>query len=684
MNAFKAGDEGEPRFGGLVGKAENAFIDANDVTITVTNHFTGGGLVGDLGNGVLRMTGVTDLSGAKSAEPTSNGHLYGQIVGNRDSALVFAEPGTEADWVLKRSAAVEADDIGAWGEVIRFDATVSDTVVETDDETGEETSYEVSYEQFGDETVLTVYEENHEVLIADSPDSIRTTADFAATALNIQISGGSIVTTGSEVEDITLEDDINLSGTGFTGFTRDNSPSVDLSDAHCIFDGSFHASGYTVTLAIGEPYGNRGESDLSEAETRTNGDGRIYNHRYNGLFGILQGSDDTSFGSEDDGPITINGQCSVSPKANSVYIGAVAAVAKEKVNIYQVVVNTTFDFGGSKNIYLGGLVGEIHDPTAIEDECEVEISNCSFSGEISGSNVSSETCIGGIAGKIYHTENEEQYWAIRQVSVSGTVENSAARTEQMIGGLIAKIEGYSAASSFQSRTLELSNVTTTDLEIKGGAASSMGGLLGYRWLNTDVVLGVVEEDTSVTIDSGSKVTASGAVKDMAGLVYNATGKWTVNKLNIDDIEVAANAPRSFGMIVNKGWYCDSGKNYKTDGSSSAIYLLLSATDCYTISSATLSTLSSASVFDELVAYSAYYRDDGNNRYGVDADGDEYILKNGNGVVSIHIATVSEDDDETLELGLVMDGGDNASNSYQAQTSLGAKPNPWTRYYMILM
>ncbi|WP_024857141.1 hypothetical protein [Ruminococcus albus] len=660
-------------FGGLVGFAKKSFVDANDVTIKVNGTFYGGGLIGDLGNGSLKMTGTTDLSNAKSVAPTSDAYKYGQIVGNRDNAIVFSETG----WVLKRSEAVEADDIGAWGEVIRFDSK------DTDQETDEDITYDLTYEQFDSYTVLTINETTHTISIADSPDTISTTADFAATALSLQISSGSIVTSGAGVDNITLEDDISLSGTGLTGFTRDNNAgsSLDLYDTHCVFDGSFSASGYTVTLAIGEPYGYRGESNLKDAETRTSGDGRIYNHRFNGLFGILKGTDDTSFGSVDDDAITIDGTCSVSPKANSIYVGAVAAVAKEKVNVYKTDVSTTFDFGGSENVYLGGLIGEINDPTAIEDEgtSEVEITDCIFSGSISGENNSDGTCLGGIAGKIYHTENEEQYWAIREISVSGTVENKATKTEQMVGGLIAVIAGYSATSNYNSRTLELSNVTTTNLEIKGGAATSMGGLLGYRWQNTDVVLGVVDEDTNVTIGSGSKVTASGTVKDMAGLVYNATGKWTVNDLDITAINIAANSPRSFGMIVNKGWYCDSGKNYKSDGSSSAIYLMLTSTECYEISSATISSLSSAAVFDELVAYSAYYRDEGNTRNATDDDGDEYILKNGNGIVSIHIAAEPEEEGDVPTLGLVMEEG-SESNSYKAQTSLGAKPNPWTRYY----
>ena len=693
VNAYKAGDEAAPRFGGLVGKAENAFVDADDVTITVNNYYTGGGLVGDLGNGVLRLTGTTDLSGAKSIASTSNGHLYGQIVGNRDSALVFAE----IEWVFKRSDAVAADDIGAWGEVLRFDTKDTATEAETDEETGDETAYDITYEQFSSSTVLTVNETAHTITIADSVSSVSSVADFANTALNIQISNGDIITAGATLSsDITLGSNIDLSGTGLTGFTRDNSGSSnDMTESHCVFSRNFDAAGYTVTLAIGEPYGYRGEDDestedvreddLSTAEERTEGDGRIYNHRYNGLFGVINGSqigDDEATANS-----TIAGTICVSPKANDIYVGAVAAVVKKSAKIYCLDVETKFDYAGTKNIYLGRLVGEVNEP----DENTVstkalDIFNCVLSGDISGSNASDSTCIGGAIGKIYHHVNKIQNWYFESIQLSGKIENKAEKTDQIIGGLVAMISGYSATSSYNPRTLTLDDIITTNLEISGGKSTSMGGLLGYQWLNTDVVVGATGKNytlsmagsdstgapyvTRLKIDSGSKITTSGAVKDMAGLVYNATGKWTVNDLDITAINVAASSPRSFGMIVNKGWYCDSGKNYKTDGSSSAIYLLLPTTTCYSISSSTLTSLNNASVFDELVAYSAYYTDSGDTRSGVDDSGDEYILKNGAGVVSI----------KTTETNGLNMNGITASKSYQAQTAQGAKPNPWTRYY----
>ncbi len=650
FNSFtvdKSYNAGNLTYGGLIGTAEKSFVDAYNVTIKTDGTFNGGGLVGNLGNGVLRMTGTTDLSSAKSASATKDVHLYGQIVGYRDNGLVFAESG----WILKRSEAVQADDIGAWGEVLRFN--------------GKATSGTSTNEQFGGNTVITVNESAHTVTIGAPVAAMSTVADFAKNALNMQLNSGSIITIGGSVSNsLSLGAAIDLRGTGLTGLTRDNYSNGDTADKYK-YSGNFNSAGNKLTLAIGEPYGNRGETNLSSVtvdSNRTNGDGRIYNHKYNGLFGILNGSTvgDINAASKS----VIDGKISVSPFANSVYVGSVAAIAKTSIKVSNVDIQTEFYYGGDQNVYLGRLVGEVSETTENTDSTKaVDIQKCDLKGKVSGNNASDGTAIGGVLGKIYHTTNAKQNWYLKTISTTGTIENTAARTEQIMGGLIAKIHGYSTSSDFKKRELTLDGVTTSSLEIKAASATSMGGLLGYEWLNTNATL------TSVSVNTGSKVTATGAVSDMAGLVYCATGKWTVTDLDINDITIAASSPRSFGMIVNKGWYSESS-NYKTDESSSAIYMLLPSTTCYTITSATQTLLSSASVYDELVAYSAYYSDDGSTRSGTDASGDEYILKNGAGVISIKTSETN---------GLNMNGT-TLSNSYQAKTSLGAKPNPWSRYY----
>lgn len=654
-------------FGGLVGKAANAFIDANNITIKVNGTFSGGGVVGDLGNGVLRLTGTTDLSNAKSSAPVapindSEISKYGQIVGYRGSALIFAEE----DWILKRSEATAVDDIGGWGEVLRFSSTSTDTQQVYDEETEEYSEHTITTEYYANNSVFEVDETTHKVTVGSVTNSIGSVAAFAKIALNIQLDNNEMVSgVDNTIGNLTLSSNIDLRGTGLMGFTRDHNTDNNFSESHCAFTKTFDGNNKTITLAIGEAYGFRGTDDLSTASDRTDGDGRIYNHRYNGLFGVMKPTQVRK--------LILDGSCSVSPRMNSVYVGAVTAVANDKVTLLNVQVRTAFDYSGSEkiNLYLGRLIGEISNLSEQSGTTRsVSISSCTASGNVTGSHAGTGTCIGGVVGKIYHLQNETHYWDCIGLTLSGKIENSAQKTEQIIGGLIALIEGYSATSGYKSRQLTLNNINITS-EISGGKATSMGGMLGYRWLNTDVIVGA--SDKPVNINSGSAIKALGNVKDMAGIVYNATGKWTVNKLNINSINVTASSPRSFGMIVNKGWYTGTKDgeelDHLIDATSSAIYMILPSSDCYSITKAnvTLSTLNSADVFDELVAYSAYYREQNNTRYNTDDSGDMYILQNGAGVVSVYTSS------------LVMDGT-NASKSYKAQTTQGAKANPWTRYY----
>ena len=526
---------------------------------------------------------------------------------------------------------------------------------------------------FGGSDVLTVDEVAHTVSVETASASIANVVGFAKLALNMQLDETDIVKgvdTSITASTISLSENIDLSGTGFTGFTRDNNE-TGQTESHTVFSKLFNGNNKTITLAIGEPYGFRGTTDLSTASTRSDGDGRIYNHRYNGLFGITNTTG--SFKS-----VTLAGICAVSPRTNDSYVGALCGIAQNTVNMQNINVQTKFNYGGYEKVtlYLGRLVGELNTLKSVNGTTKsVLIKTCTLSGDVEGSHAGSGTCIGGVVGRINHTSNAIQNWELNTLTLSGKIENTAQRIENIIGGLIAKIEGYTATSSFKNRKLLLNGITISS-EIKAGKATSMGGMLGYQWRNTDVDVG--SSTTTVSINSGSKITASGAVKDMAGMVYNATGKWTVYDLDINAIDIAAQAsnPRSFGMIVNKGWYTGVGSDnneldHISDGSSSAIYMLLPTAGCYTITSATFeprnSVAFSADVYDELVAYSAYYRDVDNTRSGTDESGDMYILQNGAGVVSVHTNS------------LVMNGT-SASNSYQAQTSLGANPNPWTRYY----
>lgn len=615
-------------FGGLVGKGDKSFIVSNNVIISTSDAIKGGGIVGSIAYGVLAFKGFADFS---NASVTAAAYTSGAVVGYRDDALVFAED----EWKLTRKSQ-NIDDIATWGEIITFDDT--NMII-------------------GD--VMTVdYTAAHSVTIGSvTPTAVNTPATFAKVALSLKIdaSQNAFITNSNSITsstNITLTDDVDLSGTGLTGFTRDNIQKDKGNTDKCTYSGTFNGGSHTITLAIGEP------------------NGRVYRHAYVGLFGVTSGAKIQD--------VTLDGTLDVSAADLTTYAGALTGYSKDGINISGVTVKTELTNAGGKWLSMGGFIGEDNNSTGAtvnvdSSSYHICITDSTFNGSISGN--ASDFSAAGVIGKIYHNKDEVRTWLMSDVTVSGSIGNSSNKHAQAIGGLIGQIEAYSSDGSYNSRTLTLDGISISNLTVSGtvGHGSndtsvlSHGGLLGYSWLNTDVVMtnnGVTISDSSVNMNN----IKSSDYGDFAGLVYNATGHWKINKLDIQSITASAANAKSYGMIVNKGWYVGSGKDYYSDGTRSALYLELPSGYTYNIKSFTDSGLPSGIVYDELVAYSAYYTESENIRGPSDGDNREPsdIMENGQGIVSIHT-------------GLTMDGS-NATSSYQAKTSRGAKPNPYTRYY----
>ena len=656
-------------FGGLVSIADNAFVDAKDVTVNITNNtnrFKGGGVIGSLKSGVLRMSGTTDLSNTYAEE---FGFKGGQIVGYRDNALIF---GTD-DWQLKRGTVsyndnnnnpiyIKADDIGSWGEVLRFDGK--------DTSTEGQTSY-----GFGtDKTVVTVNETDHYATVAapsydDSSNiSVGSVSDFAKAALNMQMNEGQSdgvlrfeeSNTSSSLlgMNITLTGDVSLKGTGLTGFTRDNAEKDSISADKCVYTGMLDGDGHSITLAIGEPYGYRGKTQLTDHSSE--GNGKIYHHKYNGLFGIV----DTSSSNPDyvAKNLTIKGTADVYSYKNGndvrdAYIGGIAGRAKGDFKVDNITMTdtvtddkheTAFTAYGGGHTYVGGLLGQAS--TEIGD---ISITNSNVKCNIQTSNSNGDSCFGGLIGWIAYSDNESKDWNFTDVTVSGEINNTNARGTNKLGGIAAVITEYNGADS--QRAVNLTNVTIDGLTLKanGSDDSSMGGALGYTWHNVNTTFQNVEvKNSTIEMSSGN-----GA---LAGLVYQGTGYWKVEPyskgeqsttiyrdgLKINGLTVTNSNAKSFGMIVN------SAKTGNT-----ALYLEILAdnttnnTKAYNIASANLNGLKNGCVFDEIAAYT--FTDN--------------VGKNGQAVISIHSDNFKTD-------------GTSASGTYHAQTARGAVPNPNARYY----
>lgn len=629
-------------YGGLVASAKKAYIDVNGTSKITASGFKGGGLVSDLGDGVLVINGSVDLS---AATPTADGQSVGKVVGKRDNALVIKKETATLD-----TPSTAVDNIGSWGDVIAFDDlfTISGTSI-----------------------VIKAPSDS-----TDHYKKITSEADYAKTALCFQIdasqnpyvSFADITYTYEDTEnDKIAEQDIsivlpsgttalNLSGKGFGGLTRDND--IGTSGDKCTYSGTFDGKNNTLNLSIGP----------------------VYRHSYIGLFAIADNAtiQNVTFGST--GTINVNALA-------DMYVGATAAKSTGAFTVKNVTVGTAFTHAGSSELVLGGIVGEsdgagtltIGDSTGSAGNVTV---NANITSSDSGS--TGDVYLGGIIGRISHSDNEAVTWNFNKVNVTGTIKNSAAQTYNRVGGLVAFISNTTSgdASSADVRSLNLNTVNIKGLSIEVNASENgaVGGLLGYAWRNVNVDFNSVTVEANTGTPCSIKNTGSEAGIDFAGLVYNGTGYWkadTANDIKIDSFELNSDNAASFGMIVNKGWYADTDKTM-SDGSASAIYLELGNTGAYSLTTgATFKQKTNTSAdmsiptFDELVAYTAYYTGSGASKVGYkDNEDDLYIIKNDQGIVSIKTSITN---------GLTMDGT-SASDSYTPKTSFGQQMNPYSRYY----
>ncbi|WP_303803959.1 hypothetical protein [Ruminococcus flavefaciens] len=629
-------------YGGLVASAKKAYIDVNGTSKITASGFKGGGLIGDLGDGVLVIDGSVDLS---AAPPTADEQSVGKVVGKRDNALVIKKETATLD-----TPSTAVDNIGSWGDVIAFDDlfTISGTSI-----------------------VIKAPSDS-----TDHYKKITSEADYAKTALCFQIdasqnpyvSFADITYTYEDTEnDKIAEQDIsivlpsgttvlNLSGKGFGGLTRDND--IGTSGDKCTYSGTFDGKNNTLNLSIGP----------------------VYRHSYIGLFAIADNAtiQNVTFGST--GTINVNALA-------DMYVGATAAKSTGAFTVKNVTVGTAFTHAGSSELVLGGIVGEsdgagtltIGDSTGSAGNVTV---NANITSSDSGS--TGDVYLGGIIGRISHSDNEAVTWNFNKVNVTGTIKNSAAHTYNRVGGLVAFISNTTSgdASSADVRSLNLNTVNIKGLSIEVNASENgaVGGLLGYAWRNVNVDFNEVTADVNGSTPCSIKNTGSATGVDFAGLVYNGTGYWkadSANDIKIDSFALSSDNATSFGMIVNRGWYADTDKTM-SDSSASAIYLELGNTGAYSLTTGATfkqktntSTNMTIPTFDELVAYTAYYTGSGASKVGYkDNEDDLYIIKNGQGIVSIKTSITN---------GLTMDGT-TASGSYTPKTSFGQQMNPYSRYY----
>lgn len=620
--SIKNSTSSQNNYGGLVGYADQAFIDVGgNVTVTANNvsaNQSVGGIVGKFNkNGVVRLGGETNLSGFYPKDPNKNGC---QIVGNRGNALIYSLSG----WSFTRTSSKVIDDMD-WGGVLRLN------------------NFDLLEGAGG---VLSFDGSGHTVTINGFPNNnitISNRADFARAALIMQHDSNDFVKySGASRADmlaanISLSADVDISGTGLTGFMRDNGENT--------FTGILNGNSHKLTMTVGT------END------------KIVFHTHNGLFAKTSGAKISNIKLVS----IFNIVGDNASDGDACYIGSVSAYNSGALTIDSVTANVTAAPSGAYTNFVGGLVGYVADATS-----EVSFTNSAVTANLTYDNSTTTvdcTCLGGVIGMVGAvTSKPTTGIKFDNVTVGGKITDKhtgpiTGSANARVGGLIAEIGSTTSSSS---NIVKIQSVSVNTLNIKTStkiSGSTSGGFIGHNWYNVEVTLDkIIVSNSTITSDSN----------EIGGLVLSTTGYWSIKKVSFDSVTVTANNCKNFGMLASTLL----GRNYDpytfnySDGSGfyyptcavNATYFELTDPDGYKISKNTTININKDYLyFDEIARCSIY--------------ASNTPVSNRQAIISIPAVN---DKNERL---LYMDG--EHCNTYQNQTKNNGetwKDNPCARYY----
>lgn len=623
--SIKNSTSSQNNYGGLVGYADQAFIDVGGkVTVTANNvsaNQSVGGIVGKFNkNGVVRLGGETDLSEFYPKDPNKNGC---QIVGNRGNALIYSLSG----WSFTRTSSKVIDDMD-WGGVLRLNN--SDLLESADG-------------------VLSFDGSGHTVTINGFPNNnitISNRADFVRAALIMQhdsndfvkYSENSIDKTAILKANFTLSADVDISDTGLTGFMRDNGEHT--------FTGTLNGNSHKLTMTVG-----------------TDND-KIVFHTHNGLFAKTSGAKISNIKIVSN--LNIVGD-NVSG-GDACYIGSVSAYNSGALTIDSVTADVTASPSGAYTNFVGGLVGYVADATS-----EVSFTNSAVTANLTYDNSTTKvdcTCLGGVIGMVGAvTSTPTTGIKFDNVTVGGNITDKHTGSNSRVGGLIAEVGAKDNSASVVPNKVSITNVNINALTINSSGKSNSGGFLGHNWYRVEIDLNSLNVNNSrLTVNNGT---------ELGGLVLSTTGYWSIKEVSFDGVTVKATKCINFGMLASTlfgrdydsyGFDYFKGENVNNYRSSrDATYFELTEPDGYKIlHNTTINISPSYSYFDEIARCSIYYSSSAS------------FMSNRQAIISIPAVTA---DGERL---LYMDGKN--CNTYQNQTKKDKsnatdwKSNPSARYY----
>lgn len=606
-------------YGGLVGYADQAFIDVGGkVTVTANNvsaNQSVGGIVGKFNkNGVVRLGGETNLSGFYPKDPNKNGC---QIVGNRGNALIYSLSG----WSFARTSSKVIDDMD-WGGVLRLNN--SDLL--------ESAGGVLSFDGSGHTVTINGFSNNN--------ITISNRADFARAALIMQHESNDFVKySGASRADmlaanISLSADVAISDTGLTGFMRDNGEDT--------FTGTLNGNSHTITMSVGK-------------------DAKIVFHTHNGLFAKTSGAKISNLMLVSNFNIVGDNVSG----GDACYIGSISAYNSGALTIDSVTANVTASPSGAYTNFVGGLVGYVADATS-----EVSFTNSAVTANLTYNNSTTKvdcTCLGGVIGMVGAvTSKPTTGIKFNNVTVDGNITDKHTGSNSRVGGLIAEVGAKDNSASVVPNKISITNVNINALTINSSGKSNSGGFLGHNWYRVEIDLNSLNVNNSrLTVNNGT---------ELGGLVLSTTGYWSIKEVSFDGVTVKATKCINFGMLASTlfgrdydsyGFDYFKGENVNNYRSSrDATYFELTKPNGYKISQDTKINISpSYSYFDEIARCSIYYSSSAS------------FMSNRQAIISIPAVTA---DGERL---LYMDGKN--CNTYQNQTTNNGavwKNKSWARYY----
>lgn len=557
------------KYGGAVGVVDtNNVLEVRGLKVKTASGATiggtNGGFAGVVGSswlGIVKFSGVTDLSHATFVE---NDHTAQLVYENFNSLIFAAGSGSDGGatagditkWQYKRpTTPVNIDDVYSYGQVIRLGSKLGDNLITIND------SHQWSFDS--------------NLVKTGEAFALANINDFAKLAITWQTSGYFSAVEGvtnsnfaSQVPsaNITLSADINLSGTGLTGLTKDRIPlninGVD-ENSHS-FTATLNGSGHAISLAAGEPYGMRGDSKIVSDDTSA-GNGKIYRHGRLGLFAAINGaavSDVTIAGSLkfDNGAAIDAGSL-----AGAIAGGLTLSGATCKTNI---ACDDTF----ANDVNIGGIAGSVSAASTVAFEGNSKAQATIIKAQTLNGNMR-------IGGAIGYVGDYTSTFNVMGLEVGGKI-----KTDDCAGGKIAQVGGLIGCivQGSNEKNVNITGLSFSEFAMtvgkNGDKLNGAGGLLGYSWGNAIVTIGDTAANTSdstyaLKTSNNTTVTANSST-EVGGLVYAASGHWIINNyaINLANASLTANSATTLGVLIARGSTSNSDNGFGAETNYNGLYL----------------------------------------------------------------------------------------------------------------